>query len=100
MVTAGPSVGRIASWAANRGHHPTLRWIRVYARFAVDRGTQRIVAGTGGRQLASEAMQAVDAAVTRVTYGVLRLTLFPGRYQGAFLGFTGQILDTFSGTCH
>jgi acid phosphatase type 7 len=77
------------------GHAP------YYERFAPQEGMAELVAGTGGRELPSSRDAAADgSAVQFATYGVVRITLFPNRYDGNFLSLGGQLLDGFSGICH
>jgi hypothetical protein len=76
------------------GHAP------YYERFAPQEGMAELVAGTGGRELPTSREAAADGSeVQFATYGVVRITLFPNRYDGNFLSLGGQLLDGFSGVC-
>jgi hypothetical protein len=76
------------------GHAP------YYERFAPQQGLAELVVGTGGRELPSSVGAVADGSVVQfATYGVVRITLFPNRYDGNFLSLGGQLLDGFSGAC-
>jgi hypothetical protein len=65
------------------------------------RGIRHFVVGTGGGGLMSFDPIPHPASQKRLsTYGVLRLTLWPGRYAWQFIGATGQILDSGEEACH
>ena len=71
-----------------------------YERFAPHQGLTELMVGTGGRGLPSSVGAVADgSAVQFATYGVVRITLFPNRYDGNFLSLGGQLLDGFSGPC-
>jgi hypothetical protein len=65
------------------------------------RGVRQFVVGTGGRNL-YRARRPAPVAPDRLVddrFGVLRLRLFPGRYEWAFVAAGGEVLDRGSAPC-
>jgi hypothetical protein len=83
-----------------------------YERFApqnpegvsdAERGIREFVAGTGGKNLRpfAAAARANSEVRSLEAFGVLKLTLLPGRYQWQFIPQSGKSFqDSGSGTCH
>lgn len=82
-----------------------------YERFApqdprgradAERGIREIVVGTGGRSHTLLGPPEPNSEVRNSdTYGVLKLTLFPGRYSWEFVPEAGKTFtDSGEGTCH
>jgi hypothetical protein len=64
-------------------------------------GVRQFVVGTGGRNLFTGPGVRENSMFFRDTFfGVLELTLFPGRYEYRFLTEDGSVLDPGSGSCH
>lgn len=63
------------------------------------RGMRAFVVGSGGALLYQPVMVAANSEVRLSTFGVLKLTLAPGRYDWEFLPVSGAG-DTGSGQCH
>jgi acid phosphatase type 7 len=65
-------------------------------------GIREIVAGTGGRSHDPLGLPTPNSEVREwMTYGVLRLTLAPGKYHWAFIPVEGQTFrDSGDGVCH
>lgn len=71
-------------------------------RVDLERGLTQVVVGTGGRsEVAFTATPNMNSLVRKTgTYGVLRLDLHDGSYDGKFVPIAGQTWsDSFSGTC-
>jgi len=66
------------------------------------RGIRQIIVGTGGRQHDEIGTPIRNSEVREAgTYGVLKLTLAPGKYNWEFLPAEGQTFrDSGSGVCH
>jgi hypothetical protein len=66
------------------------------------RGIREFVVGTGGRSFYALKKPAANSAVFQAeTFGVLALTLRPGRYEWTFVPAPGKpFADSGSGTCH
>jgi PKD repeat protein len=83
---------------------------RNYERFAPQtpagvldtaQGIREFVVGTGGLGRWSFYTIAPNSEVRAMVYGVLQLTLSPGRYSWQFISIPGQqFSDSGSGTCH
>jgi hypothetical protein len=82
-----------------------------YERFALQnpdgvadaaRGIREFVVGTGGKNLRPfTAVRANSEVRSIAAFGVLKLTLFPGRYQWEFIPQAGKSFqDSGAGTCH
>jgi len=73
-----------------------------FAQRDEERGIRQFIVGTGGaflRSLPSERAANSELAMDD-HYGVLRLTLYQGRYEWIFVDIHGQILDSGQGNCH
>lgn len=70
-------------------------------RLDAQRGIRQFVVGTGGTTLRSFATIRPNSEARAGVWGVLRLTLRPGRYDWNFLSVAGGSLsDSGSGQCH
>ncbi len=64
-------------------------------------GIREIVVGTGGAELGQFTKQAAHSEFRQAgTFGVLRLTLHPFKYDWEFVPVTGEIADAGSTPCH
>jgi acid phosphatase type 7 len=86
------------------GHsHNYERFVPVAPEGGADlAGVAQFVVGTGGRSLhTSTGPQPPTSQVLRTdAFGVLELTLEPGRYAFRFVAEGGQVLDAGAGSCH
>ena len=87
------------------GHdHDYERFAPMDAAGRVDRerGVRQIVAGTGGRELYPWAATRTGSEVkNNETFGVLKVTLHPGRYDWEFIPVEGGTFhDAGSDNCH
>lgn len=67
-----------------------------------ERGIRQFTVGTGGASLYAVGRPAPNSEVVNTTtYGVLKLTLYPDRYEWEFVPVPGgRFTDSGSGTCH
>ncbi len=65
------------------------------------RGIREFVVGTGGADLRPFLRQAANSeARFSVAHGVIRFTLYPGRYDWAFLATDSSVSDAGTAFCH
>lgn len=86
------------------GHvHNYERFAEVTPDGVVDaaRGIREFVVGTGGTGLEDFPATALRGSQKRIkAWGVLKLTLWPNRYQWEFIDVTGGVLDRGRDQCH
>ena len=70
-------------------------------RFDSARGVRQFIVGTGGAFLYPSTVRPSNSEVVQSTWGILKLTLWPGRYTGEFLSTPGSnFRDAGQGVCH
>jgi uncharacterized repeat protein (TIGR01451 family) len=83
--------------------------IHTYARFAqfnpsgaVDaNGIREVIVGTGGESLQAASSSANPKPLANQrAFGYLRMVLHPTGYDAQFINSSGDVKDTFNGTCH